>query len=46
MTACVGAIRDAIEKLISASVGGCGRFNLPNGASDRTISPEDRRFSV
>ncbi|EJM32678.1 hypothetical protein PMI24_00180 [Pseudomonas sp. GM25] len=30
MTARVVAIRDAIEKLISAPVGGCGRFNLPN----------------
>ena len=46
MTARVGAIRDAIEKLISVPVGGCGRFNLPDKASDRTISPEDRRFSV
>lgn len=46
MTARVGTNRDAIEKLISALVGGCGRFNLPTRASDRTISPEDRRFSV
>ncbi len=29
MTAVAGAIGDAIEKLISAPLGGCGRFNLP-----------------